>query len=94
VALDGLLACGVWISDWHELMEEAEVAMYADSACGTLYAVAVAMLHAAGPGARATALTRKLAARHPALDNPAARGASSGGMTRGTTDLDVANGGR
>ena len=69
VAIDRL-ACGVWIADCPELMHAAETTMYADSECGTLYAVAVAMLHAAGPGAQATALTRKLAARHPALDNP------------------------
>ena len=64
------LACGVWIADDLELMEAAEVAMYADPECGTLYAVATAMLHAAGPGAQATPVTRQLADRHPAKDNP------------------------
>ena len=64
------LACGVWISDCSVLMEAAEVAMYADAECGTLFAVATAMIHAAGPGAQATALTRNLADRHPAKDNP------------------------
>jgi hypothetical protein len=64
------LACGVWIAECPELMHAAETAMYADSECGTLYAVAVAMLHAAGPGAQATVLTRRLAAMHPAEDAP------------------------
>ena len=64
------LACGVWIADCSVLMHEAETAMYADPECGTLFAVATAMIHAAGPEAQATELTRQLAARHPALDNP------------------------
>jgi len=64
------LACGVWIADCPALMEAAEVAMYADAECGSLFAVAVAMIHAAGPGAQASPVTRQLAARHPAEDNP------------------------
>ena len=64
------LACGVWISDCPELMHAAEVAMYADPECGTLYAVAVAMIHAAGPGAQATPVTRQLADRHPDREGP------------------------
>ena len=64
------LACGVWIADDLQLMEAAETTMYADSECGSLYAVAVAMLHAAGPGAQASPVTRQLADRHPAKDNP------------------------
>ncbi len=62
-------AWGTWAGD-PELVDAADTAHARDPEAGSLFAVATAMLHAAGPGSRCSGLVSLLAQYHPVRDAP------------------------